>query len=86
MVYEFKAIVTNEIPTVTSAVRIWHKKSDEAETNERAFIFGQKMTEDNALLMLYTSLGEMLNHPEPLETNKRAAPKRRPAKEKKDEG
>lgn len=86
MVSDVKAVITNEIPNVTAVVRMWYKNSSAEFTFERATLFNEKLTEDNALLMLYSALGEMLHYPEPLPTGMKPAPKKKAVRGKKDEG
>lgn len=77
MTYELRAIVTDEIPTVTSVVRTWFSKAGDEQPVEKAFILGEKLTDDNALQMIAVALDQTILKEE---QEKKPAPKKRRSK------
>lgn len=80
MTYEYRAIVTDEMPGVkTVVVRTWLNKSGEEMKDERAFLLpeGTKLTEDNPLDLIFASVGYTK---EKITEEKKPAPKKRMVK------
>ena len=86
MTYEYRAIITNEVPGVdTVVVRTWLTKPGEEKPEERAFLLPEniKLTESDPIQILDVVVNQTLVKNE---AEKAASKKRAPRRKKEDNG
>ena len=92
MTFDFRAVITDEIPDVkTVVVRTWLKKAGEDHEDERAFLIPKeyKLTDDNPLFMIAIAADQQrkkIEYDKSVERGKKAAARSAKKKEEKPDG